>query len=404
MTTDYPDQPAAEDGNPRDDSARADDFLRALVHEMRNFIAPVRNVAYLLRIGGSEESHVRSAADIIERQTTNIARLLDTLVEAERIRRGDIALESVPLELAEVIHRAVVATHLDIENRHQQLHVSIEPAPLQMCGDSGRLAQAFSMLLEHAASYTQEQGEIWLDAMTAGDELQVHIRANGIGVAVQTPASAHDLFSDRNFPNHAGKRDLGINLPAARKLFEMHNGRITVASDGAGEGSEFTIHLPALHAGGEQKNSRDAGLKRDQVTPVTQFSSRDAHAARSAGKRLRVLIVDDNSALRETFSDLLKEMGHEVRVAADGLQALDVARRWLPEFVFMDINMPHLNGYDAARQLRAQFSPATMRLAMMSGDTVTEAAVQRARRAGFDHCIEKMGDLEALKVLLAEEK
>ena len=377
------------------------DFLSLLVHEMRNFIAPVRNAVYLLRIGGAGEAQVRAAADIIERQATGMSKLLDKLAEADRLRRGDVKLELVPCQLAEIVDTAILAVRPLVESRRQRLHVSLPSIELQLPGDADRLAQAFSLVLERAANHTQEDGDIWLDAAAAGDEVQVRIRDNGPGIATESLASLFDFFSAPIAPGQSGPRELGLELPVARKLIEMHGGRLAAA--GAGKGSEFTIDLPATDGVDRQgfAAAAEANDRADAGTGQNAGQTPDDRASPGRGRRRRVLIVDDNAALRETFSDLMQEMGHEVLVAAEGFQALDVARRSTPEFVFLDINMPNLNGYEVARQLRAQFKTGAMRLVMMSGDTLTETMLQRARQAGFDHCIDKIGDLELVRELLS---
>jgi CheY-like chemotaxis protein len=263
--------------------------------------------------------------------------------------------------------------------------------------DAVRLVQVITSLLENAAKYTGEGGEIWLDEFATATEVCVRVRDNGAGMPPELLPGVFDLFSAASAAGQSRKSGLGLSLPVARELIGLHQGRIEASSAGPGKGSAFVIFLPALSTQSDAV-AAISGSGENARAPQPMFCRDSPRAVPGSVKR--VLIADDNAALRESLCNVIRDMGHEVKFAADGAQAVDVASRWLPEFVLLDVNMPGLDGFAAARELRAAFPPATMKLVLMSGDFLNETTLSNAKQAGFDHCIDKIDAFAAIEKLL----
>jgi len=366
-------------------------FVRFLVHELRNMVAPIRNAAHVLRLRGGADPDLRTMAEIIERQVTGIGRLLNLLAEAERIKRGEVTLALAPTDLRAVIDSAVQAVLPAIESRQHRLLVNVPAAPISLRADAARLEQVLTSVLENAARYTAEGGEIRLDALCVGSDAQVRVRDNGSGIAAEFLPGLFDFFNVEK-PGQTGQSGLGVSLAIARRLIELHGGSITVASAGPARGSEFLISLPLDST--ESDVPESVGAEPSEV-PM------EARATEGQTQR-RIVIADDNAAIRVSLCALLTDLGHTVKAAADGEEALELAQAWLPDYVFLDISMPKLNGFEVARQLRTRFPANAMRLVMMSGASLDEATLRGAKRAGFDHCIDKIADPGLLAEVLAQ--
>jgi CheY-like chemotaxis protein len=368
-------------------------FFPHLVHELRNLMAPMSNAIHLIRLRSGTDPAVQQVIQIMERQIKGIGRALDTLSMADRLARDAVVLEPQPVELASILSSAVQAAQPLIDSRKQQLHLAEPPAPVYLHGSAAHLAGVLGDVLDNASKFTAENGQIWVDAAAANDEVRISVRDNGIGIPAELLSQ---VFSPYNSPNRTAansKKGLGLSLAIARKIVELHRGRIDVASDGLDRGSEFVIRLPLRHA---QPAENDAsGLQK--VQPAVA----DARAPQLRGEPKRILVVDDSNEVRASLCNILQEMGHAVRVAADGAEAIAIAREWLPAYVLLDIHIPKLNGYEVARELRSEFPTARMGLVMMSGASLSEAMLRGAKEAGFDHCVDKMQAFEQLEKLLA---
>lgn len=371
-------------------------FFPHLVHELRNLMAPMSNAIHLIRLRSGTDPALQQVIQIMDRQIKGIGRALDKLATADRLARNAVVLESQPVELASILSSAVQAAQPLIDGRGQQLHLTEPPAPVHLHGSAAHLAAVLGDVLDNASKFTAEKGQIWVEATAANDEVRVSVRDNGIGIP---PELLSQVFSPFNSPNQTaptGNKGLGLSLAIARKIIELHRGRIDVASNGPDGGSEFVIRLPLRRA---QQVKNDTGASAG--TQEFRQAGTDARAPQLRAEPKRVLVVDDSNEVRASLCNILQEMGHEVRAAADGTEALEIAREWLPAFVLLDIHIPKLNGYEVARELRSQFSAARMGLVMMSGASLSEATLRGAKEAGFDHCIDKMQAFEQLEELLA---
>jgi CheY-like chemotaxis protein len=358
-----------------------------LVHDLRNLIGPIRNAVHVMRLSGPQLD-VQPIADMIDRQVKDMGRLLDTLAEADQAQRGEIRLEFSAMMASDMVSGVVRSLTPLIESRGQHLRLAMPEAPIHIEADRSLLARALAIVVENAASHTPERGDISIGVEAQGDEVVMQVSDTGDGIAPQYLPHLFEFFPARDRAKRTGRTGLGSTLAIAAHIVALHGGRITATSEGDGRGSRFAIRLPA---------SRQAV---GAAATSSGVSSTQAGANASAVRR--VLIADDNAALRTSFGALLAQMKHVVRAAADGAEALSIAHEWKPEFAFIDVNMPKLNGYELARQLRSEFPSGTMKLVMMSGDHIGDATVRGAQRAGFDACIDKLYDIEQLERLLKD--
>jgi CheY-like chemotaxis protein len=363
-------------------------LLGALAHELRNSLAPVVNAVHLIRLRGSADPELPAILSIIERQVAAMTRTLDSLVEADRLSRGEISLRTRRVDLISVIETALESKRPLIENRRQHLHFAPGQRPIWIHADEARLAEALGNVLDNAARYTDEGGDISVEVMTGSNDVEIRVSDNGRGI---TPQALPEIFEAFTMPRPL-RSGLGLGLTIARKLCELHDGRLSARSGGEGQGSMFVISLPVSAAG-----------DREQPAPTVPSSAPAGLAPAAHGHR-RILVADDNQAVRSSFAAILQELGHDVKLAADGVQALELAEQWAPEFVILDVHMPDINGYAVARKLRTRFPPGVMRLVMMSGTDLDPATLLGAKEAGFDHCIDKTQAVKGLDALLRGEE
>jgi len=362
-------------------------FFPHLVHELRNLMAPMSNAMHLIRLRNGSDATLQPIIQIMDRQIKSMGRALDKLATADRLARDGLALESQRVELAQILTSAIQAAQPLIDGRGQKLHLTVPPAPVHLYGSAAHLTAVLSDVLDNASRFTAEKGQIWVEATAANDEVRISVRDNGVGIS---PEYLSQVFCPSKPASQAaqnGKKGLGLSLAIARKVVELHHGQIDVASNGPGRGSEFAIRLPLQQA---QHSTSDAAGGTHEIR----------HAGARAPQPKRILVVDDSNELRASLGSILQEMGHEVRAAADGVEALEIARKWLPTYVLLDINIPKLNGYEVARELRSEFTAGRMTIIMMSGVSLSEATLRAAKDAGFDHCIDKMQAFEQLEKLL----
>jgi PAS domain S-box-containing protein len=361
----------------READRRKDEFLATLAHELRNPLAPIRNAIQLLKLRGFDAATVTSARDLIDRQLTQMTRLIDDLLDVSRISRGRIDIRREPVELQLALGLALDGARPLIDLNDHRLAVKLADETLQVSGDLVRLSQIFTNLLNNAAKYTPAGGDIELILERQGQEAEVIVRDNGIGIPAGMAAAIFDMFVqvDTSFErSHGG---LGIGLTLAQQLTLLHGGRIEARSAGVGHGSEFCVRPPLLPA-----EMASATASHEETGP--------AHP----GDR-KVLIVDDNVDAAISLSLLLQTLGFSTRVAHDGREALATAPEFKPEVVVLDIGMPGLSGYDVARELRSRPGGSALRLVALTG-WGHEEDKRMAREAGFDHHLTKPVSIDEL--------
>jgi CheY-like chemotaxis protein len=319
---------------------------------------------------------------MMERQLTQLVRIVDDLLDVSRISRGKMELRKEPVELAAVVQSAVETSRPVIEERGHDLTVALPPESVTLDADLTRLAQVFANLLNNSAKYTPAGGRIRLAAERRGREVVVSVEDTGIGIPEGSLGSIFDMFSqvDRTLERTTG--GLGIGLSLVKGLVEMHGGTVEVTSGGEGMGSTFTVRLPVSTAG----------------PPVERQAGRNGEAV--AAPRRRVLVVDDNRDSAESLAMLLRLTGNEVRTAHDGHEAVDAAGAYRPDLILMDVGMPKLNGLDATRRIRQQPWGKGVVIVALTG-WGQEDDRQRTTEAGCDGHLVKPVEPDALEKLLA---
>ena len=361
---------------------RKDEFLAMLAHELRNPLTPIRNAAHVLGRLETQEPRVQWAQRIIERQVGHLTRLVDDLLDVSRIVRGKVSLKMEPVELAAMVNQALDMARPLIDAMHHRVAVRLPEQPAYLEGDPVRLAQVLLNLLDNAAKYTPEGGRIEVEASVAGPVIEIKVRDNGIGIPADLLPQVFDLFQQGERTLDRSQGGLGIGLTLVKRLVELHGGLLEAYSAGEGLGSEFAIWLPALSG------------------PST--AHQEGGGANPATAHCRVMVVDDDAAVTDSMTVLLQIEGHEVRAAASGEAALELARRFRPQLVLLDIGLQDMDGYAVARQLRAQQAPGENICLVAVTGYGHEAARARSDDAGFDRHLVKPVDPEILCELLAE--
>lgn len=366
----------------READRQKDEFLATLAHELRNPLAPICAAAELLKSAKTLAPELRAATTILERQARHMTHLVDDLLDISRITSGRIRLQPEPLELTELLKAVIESYRQSAETtRHQQIILSAPSEPVHVVGDRIRLTQVLSNILHNAVKYTPAGGRIEVLLRDEEREAVVNVRDNGIGIPRDMLDHIFEPFAqlDRSYERPDG--GLGIGLTLAKRLVELHEGRIEAKSEGHGKGTEILIHLPAIAA-----------------KPTGRAST--AHRESDLSTGCRVLIADDNHDAALSLSMLLQSMGHDTRVVHDGIEALEEAERFRPEVVLLDIGMPRLNGYETAGRIAVRpWAAATQIVAVTGWGQETDR--QRAKAAGFHRHLVKPVDLEALRTLLA---
>jgi PAS domain S-box-containing protein len=368
----------------READHRKDDFLATLSHELRNPLAPLRNAVQILALRGDDPEVVAQTNELLDRQVQQMVRMVDDLLEVSRIGRGKIGLQKAPVDLAEVVATAVETSRPLIDAHRHTLTVSLPDCPVRVEADAARLAQALSNLLNNAAKYTEDGGRIELIAEFVGAEAVLRVRDNGVGIAPEMLPQVFDMFMQVESSTDRSQGGLGIGLTLVRRLVEMHGGRIEARSEGLGKGSEFLTRLPTL------------------VEPASRPARKpaDASSASSAKGPRRMLVVDDNVDSAESMAVLLRLYGHEVRLAYDGQAALEEAHAFRPEVMFLDLDLPKIDGYEVARRLRLEPAMKDMMMVAMTGYGQEEDR-QRTREAGFQLHMVKPVDFDKVEELLS---
>jgi CheY-like chemotaxis protein len=366
----------------RESERRKNEFLAMLAHELRNPLAPVRNAVHILQVKGLPIPEVRWATDVIDRQVHQLTRLVDDLLDLSRITQGKIHLKTRIVELAAVVGSAVESSRPLIERTRHELTVSLPDEPVLLEGDFTRLSQVFVNLLNNAAEYTDPGGRIGLQAERTGDSVVVSVRDTGVGIAREMLPAIFDMFAQVDHSIEHLQHGVGAGLSLVRSLVEMHGGTVEARSEGEGKGSEFRVTLPvAAH--------------QEERTP--KRAAEASHGA--AATTHRILVVDDNRDAASSLCLLLQMLGNEVRTAHDGVAAVEVEEDFRPDVVLLDIGLPRMIGYDAARKIR-EARGGGVELVALTGWGQNED-VRRAREAGFDHHLTKPVDVRTLQDLLA---
>jgi len=364
-----------------DAARRKDEFLATLAHELRNPLAPIRNGLHVMRLAGANGT-IEQARAMMERQLTQLVRLVDDLLDMSRVTSGKLELRRERIELRAIIDAAVETSRPAIEQAGHELTVLVPDDPILVDADATRLAQVVSNLLNNSAKYTHRGGHVRLTAHHEDGMAVLAVADDGIGIPPNMLGKVFEMFAqvDRALEKTTG--GLGIGLSLSKGLVEMHGGTIEARSDGEGRGSEFIVRLPMVISAGQKVEPSVV------VAPVGSSSRR------------RILVADDNVDSAESLGQLFKLLGNDVRTANDGMKAVEVAESFRPDVILLDIAMPRQNGYEACRRIRERPWAKNVILVAMTGWGQDEDK-RRSREAGFDHHLVKPVDPGALEKLLA---
>ena len=356
---------------------RKDEFLAVLAHELRNPMAPLRNGLRLAhkRLQGTE---LLPVVEMMDRQVTHLTRLVNDLMDMSRVTRGVIELRRAPVLLRDVIERSVEAVRPAIDTKGHVLTVQMADEDMYVNGDADRLTQIISNLLANSAKYTPERGAIDVICFREGQDAVIKVKDSGIGIPADQLDRVFDMFSQVRSHQSRSEGGLGIGLALVKTLVQMHDGNIHVASGGHGRGSTFEVRLPLGMA------ERLRSLPQDRVL--------------AEGGPLRILVADDNFDSADSLRMLLQSVGHEVEVAQDGLQALQVFERMKPTLIFMDIGMPVMDGIEATRRIRAHPDGATAYIVALTGWGQSDDRAKSAEAGVSRHVVKPVGHEELQEI------
>ena len=364
----------------READRRKDEFLAVLGHELRNPISSISNCVRTLQ-PGVDDAKAEGIRVMMARQVAHLVRLVDDLLEVSRISQGRIALRKERIDLVQVVKDATAFSRpLFTEFRHR-LTVSLPSAAIPLEADPTRLAQVLINLLSNAAKFTAPGGRIAISTRVEDGEVIVSVRDNGVGIPPDELPRIFELFTrfDRGLdPPHTG---LGVGLALSRNLVELHGGRIEARSDGLGRGSEFVVRLPIA------------------ASSVAEAPAGATIGATAEAVARRVVVVDDNRDVADSFVMLLEALGADVRVAYGGRAALTIVAEFKPEMVFLDLSMPEMDGYETARRLRQLPDGRGVELLAVTGWSQEKDRL-RALEAGFDGHLTKPVEFGVLKEIL----
>jgi PAS domain S-box-containing protein len=369
-----------------DMTARMHEFIAMLAHELRNPLAPIRNAIELMGRRGLGDPALESMRQMIERQTGHLTRIVDDLLDVNRIAHGRLSIGKEPIDLIDVLSRAIETSRPLIDSRGHRLEVDIPAHPLEIEGDAVRLTQVMINLLNNAAKYTPRGGAISLTAAQRDAGVEISVRDTGKGIARQDLEKIFDLFAQLNPDSNGAEGGLGVGLALVRRVVELHGGTVRAKSEGLGSGSEFIVRLPL-------PLPMQGRLQVVSGGTVTETSP--------GIPRLRVLVVDDNRDAADSFHFLLEEMGQDVYTVYDGRTAIEAADRLRPHVVMLDIGMPGLSGYEVAPELKARLGADAPVIVAVTGWGQEEDKKQ-AKDSGIDYHFAKPVDQNALRKVLAK--
>jgi PAS domain S-box-containing protein len=364
---------------------RKDEFLAMLAHELRNPLAPIGAAADLLQRARLDEAQVRQTSQIIGRQVRHMTSLVDDLLDVSRVTRGLVALHTERLDIRHIVNDAIEQVTPLIHARRQHLTLALPPQSPLVEGDRKRLVQVLANLLNNAAKYTHEGGQITLSTEVRDTHVLLHVTDDGIGMAPELVTRAFELFSQAERSSDRSLGGLGLGLALVKSLIDLHHGTVTCQSAGQGKGSTFTVCLPRMASEAPVAESPAAGITN---TPAPS-------------DQLRIMVVDDNEDAAAMLALLLESNGHEVHVEHAALPALAASEHAAPHVFLLDIGLPDIDGVELARRLRARANAQQAVLVAITGYG-QEQDRARTAAAGFNHHLVKPVDMQKLYAILDE--
>ena len=363
---------------------RKDEFLAMLAHELRNPLSALRTASEALRLKGGDNADLQSLSGVFARQIRQLTRLTSDLLDVSRITRDKLTLQRTRVAIRDIVESALETVRPLVEKRDQTVNVLLPAEPVYVDGDPARLAQVLGNLLDNASRYSAEGARIDLTAVVSGPHVLIKVTDKGAGIERELLGRIFELFVQGQEVSDTGHGGLGIGLPLARRLTEMHGGTLSAFSAGPGRGAEFVIQLNTVGPAGEHGKTGIAAETKPAPVPIPSQ---------------RVLIIEDNRDTASMMDLMLQEWGQETRVAHDGNAALQIAEDFRPQVVLLDLGLPTLHGYEVARRLRQQSWAQKTFLVAITGwgrehDRQSEAA-------GIDVRLLKPVDPDQLRAVLA---
>jgi len=368
----------------RNANRKKDEFLAMLAHELRNPLAPISTAAEMLRLTSPSDERTRKASEVISRQVRHMTSLVDDLLDVSRVTRGLVQLEKEYVDVKSAVSSAVEQSRPLIETRKHNLTVRTDAAHSTVLGDRTRLVQVIVNLLNNAAKYTPQGGEIALAVHASHDWIDISVTDNGIGIEANLLPQVFDLFTQAERTPDRTQGGLGIGLALVKTMVTLHGGTVNASSAGAGRGSTFTISLPAARAD-----------RQERVIAL------DGTGDEGGALSVKVMIVDDNVDAAESLAAWLEAMGHTVNVQSHPFAAITAADINPPQVYVLDIGLPEIDGYELARRLRKASASRDALFIALTGYGQTHDRIL-SKSAGFDHHFVKPVDLEKLGELLVK--
>lgn len=359
---------------------RKDEFLATLAHELRNPLAPIRNVLEIMQLKEGDDPFIRWSRDIIGRHVAQMTHLVDDLMEASRITQGRLELRKQQIDIIDAVQHAIEISNALMEKSRHLFTIKKPDTPLIINADSTRIVQIISNLLTNAAKYTPESGNICLSVFQEGNEVILSVLDSGIGIPPEHLPNVFAMFSQLKPALERSQGGLGIGLALVRGLVELHGGTIVARSDGDGKGSEFIVRLPI------STSSINAVAIVENPIAITTDT-------------LRILVVDDNIDAAESLALLLEFSGHITRSAHNGMAGLATAEEFRPDVILLDIGLPDISGYEVARRIRQQPWGEKIMLIAATG-WGQDKDKEQALHSGFDNHLTKPVDFQKLNSLL----
>jgi PAS domain S-box-containing protein len=362
-----------------------DEFIAVLAHELRNPLAPIETAMQVIASTAPTEPKREEMLQIIARQTTQLRRVVNEMLDVSRITAGELSVSRSRVELSDIARHGLETATPAIEAAKHRVELDFAATPLYVDGDAYRLAQLAANLLNNAARYTPAGGVIRISTRAEAGCAVLKVRDSGRGIAPQWIERIFDMFVHDRAGVDLSSGGLGVGLALSRRIAELHGGSLVASSAGEHKGSEFMLRIPLCAS--------------DTPTEEADMTTESAASPGVTGPR-RILIVDDNVDAAISLQILLNSLGHETAVAHGGMEALATARNFKPDVVLLDIGLPDIDGYDVARRLRSQKAHAHVRIVAVTG--WGGDAKQKALEAGFDLHLVKPIDSAALAQALEQ--
>jgi signal transduction histidine kinase/CheY-like chemotaxis protein len=363
----------------RDADRRKDEFLATLSHELRSPLAPIRTAIEVMRLARGDTDVIEGARITMERQVLHLVRITDDLLDVARITQNKMELRRARLDVRAVVTSAVEATRANLDARERVLAIDLPDRPLWVEGDVTRLVQAVSNLLGNAIKFTERGGRVKIAATADATRAQITVEDSGVGIPPAMLGRIFDMFTQLQDYRDRTQGGLGIGLTLSKRLIELHGGTIEAFSEGLGRGSSFVVYLPLSEA-------------------VSHETAAASSTAMSSPTR-RVLVAEDNADAAEMMRVMLGLNGHDVRVAADGAEAVAIAQTFKPHIAFIDIGMPRMDGYEVADRIRRMEGPPIVLVALTGWGQDEDK--RRSLDAGFAHHLTKPPEPDVVQRLIA---